>query len=221
MDNNTIANKKVGFLFDLDGVLIDSEKEYTSIWTEIDRQFPSGYENLALRIKGMTLTEIIDTYFPAPSQREGVPVLLHELEQKMSYEWLPGAKELLTWLKENEIPAALVTSSNQDKMNHLREELPEAESFFTYIVTGDQVKNSKPNPEGYLLGAKLIGCKPEHCVVFEDSLQGVKAGNASGAYVIGVAGTLPEEKIAPYSNIVVESLTEINPKSVIENLRNR
>ena len=72
MDNNTIANKKVGFLFDLDGVLIDSEKEYTSIWTEIDRQFPSGYENLALRIKGMTLTEIIDTYFPAPSQREGV-----------------------------------------------------------------------------------------------------------------------------------------------------
>ena len=62
--NTTIDNARIGFLFDLDGVLIESETEYSRIWTEIDRKFHSGYDDLATRIKGTTLDSIIDTYFP-------------------------------------------------------------------------------------------------------------------------------------------------------------
>lgn len=199
-----------GFLFDLDGVLIDSEKEYTRIWEEIDREFASGVPSLATKIKGMTLSEIVDTYFPEPEKREKVPEMLYYLEGQMHYEWLPGAKTLLTTLQDCHIPTALVTSSNEIKMRHLREELPEAENFFTAIVTGDKVSKSKPDPEGYLLGASLLNRPPEKCVVFEDSLQGVKAGKSSGAFVIGVAGTLPSHVIAPFSNMVVNSLKEID-----------
>lgn len=216
MTNNLFRSPQdtnIGFLFDLDGVLIDSEKEYTKIWAEINRVFPTGLPDLPIRIKGMTLVEIIDTYFPG--KQEEVSSLLYELERKMKYEWLPGAHELLFWLKNNDIPTALVTSSNDIKMQHLREELPELESLFTAIVTGDKVSKSKPDPEGYLLGADLLKCKPSNCVVFEDSLQGVKAGKASGAYVIGIEGTLSDAIISPFSDIVIKSLKQINVEELI------
>lgn len=196
---------KMAYLFDLDGVLIDSETEYSKIWSAINDRFKSGYPDLASRIKGMTLDNIISTYFSA-ADREEIIKMLYEQEQRMVYNWLPGAKELLLKLKKAGIPTVLVTSSNQDKMKHLREELPDLEPLFSHIVTGDQVSKSKPDPEGYLLGAKLAGAKPENCVVFEDSLQGVKAGKASGAFVVGVSGTLPAEKLEPYSNMVVNTL---------------
>ncbi|MDE5790810.1 MAG: HAD family phosphatase [Muribaculaceae bacterium] len=220
-NSSTLKRLNVGFLFDLDGVLIDSEKEYTRIWEEIDRQFPSGFEDLPTRIKGMTLTEIIDTYFAEPHQRTAVPRMLYELEGKMKYEWLPGARELLLWLKERNIPAVLVTSSNEVKMRHLREELPELESFFSAIVTGDKVSKSKPDPEGYILGANLIGRDPANCVVFEDSLQGVKAGNAAGAFVVGVEGTLPAATIEPFSDVVVCCLNDLDKEKTLLTLTSR
>lgn len=221
MDNTTNTENRVGFLFDLDGVLIDSEREYTRIWSEINQAFPTGISNLPIIIKGMTLVEIIDKYFSSPSHRDEVPKMLSELENKMKYEWTKGAKDLLSSIKGNNLPMVLVTSSNNEKMAHLREELPEALNFFSEIVTGDRVSHSKPHPEGYLMGAAIAGCNPRRCAVFEDSLQGVKAGRAAGAYVIGVVGTLSEETIAPFSDMTIHSLEEINLRSVIEELKNR
>lgn len=213
--------KDIVFLFDLDGVLIDSEKEYTKIWDEIDRRFVSGVKDLSLVIKGMTLDEIISTYFPDEKRGADVRKTLHELESEMKYEWMEGAKELLSKLHQKHIPVVLVTSSDRKKMAHLHEELPEAEYFFTYIITGDLVSRSKPDPEGYLKGMKLTGIHPSKSVVFEDSLQGVKAGRNSGAYVIGVSGTLSKETIAPYSNRVIDSLKDIDLNELVTLLRNR
>ncbi|MDE7412971.1 MAG: HAD-IA family hydrolase [Muribaculaceae bacterium] len=214
-------NSDIGFLFDLDGVLIDSESEYTKIWAEIDRRFPTKVDNLPIIIKGMTLVDIIDKYFPIPEYREAVPRLLYELEAEMKYEWLPGARRLLEVLSEKKIPKALVTSSNMMKMRKLYLQHPYMETMFDHIVTGDQVKKSKPDPEGYLLGAGLIGRTPKKCVVFEDSLQGVKAGRSAGAYVVGVAGTLKREVLAPFSDIVVDTLENIDIESIVLALKER
>lgn len=214
-------NKKIGFLFDLDGVLIDSEKEYTSIWAEIDRQFPSGIANLPLIIKGMTLKEIVDTYFPKPEWKEAVPDLLNKLENKMRFEWLPGAKETLMKLKNKNYPTVLVTSSNKDKMRLLYNQLPEIKSFFNYIITGDKVKKSKPDPEGYLLGASMIECCSVNCAVFEDSLQGVKAGKEAGAFVVGIEGTVDREKLLPFCNIVIPSVGSCDLDNLIFQLLER
>lgn len=208
--------KETGFLFDLDGVLIDSEKEYTRIWSAIDSEYPTGVKDFAIRIKGMTLTEILNMYYPDSENQRKVTDLLYSMESRMRYDWLPGARELLSYLRDNMLPRVLVTSSNKDKMQHLKDELPELELFFDYIITGDVVTHSKPNPEGYLLGASSINIPPSRCVVFEDSLQGVMAGKAAGATVVGVAGTLDASVIAPYADIVVESLAEIDPKKLIK-----
>lgn len=210
-----------GFLFDLDGVLIDSETAYSEIWTRIEREYPTGIEDFARKIKGTTLEKILSDNYPDASTRAKVEARLYELEGQMSYKPLPGAIELLMTLNERGIPAVIVTSSNDKKMQHLWSDLPDFRQYFRKIVDGDMVTHSKPDPEGYLLGASLIDRKPEHCVVLEDSLQGVKAGHNSGAYVVGVAGTLPAETIAPYCNMVVDTLEGFDVEGLVEILENR
>lgn len=217
MKNST----STGFLFDLDGVLIDSEREYSKIWTQVNKEYPTGKESLEKIIKGCTLDKILDDHYPDLEVREKVVKRLYELEKLMKYEYLPGARELLMALKEKGQPIVLVTSSNDIKMAHLDEEIPELRGLFDFIVTADLISHSKPNPEGYLLGASKINRDSRNCIVFEDSLQGVKAGRNSGAYVVGVAGTLPREVLAPYSDIVIDSLTELDADNLINIAANR
>lgn len=216
-----MSETKIGALFDLDGVLIDSEQEYTKVWSEINRLFPTAYPDLAHRVKGMTLDNIVATYYEADGLGDKVRETLHELETEMKYDWLPEAKEFLTWLSSISVPRALVTSSDNKKMGLLRVQIPELEGMMTELVTADKISRSKPDPEGYFLAATLIDVPPRNCVVFEDSLQGVKAGQASGAFVIGIAGTLPASVIEPYCDIVVNNLGEIDRNALVDILKNR
>ncbi len=203
-------NERIGCLFDLDGVLIDSEKLYTKIWEAIEQQWPTGIDNFAYKIKGTTLEDILDRYFPDEAVRADVIKELYRLESMMIYAPLPWALAFLDALRERNIPIALVTSSNDLKMQHLWKDMPGFKDKFDVIITGNEVTYSKPNPEGYLTAAHRIGVDPKRCAVFEDSLQGVKAGKAAGAYVVGVAGTLKAEDIAPCSDIVVNSVAEVD-----------
>lgn len=216
----TAGKRNIGFLFDLDGVLIDSETEYTRIWESIDKEYPTGVDNFAIKIKGMTLPEILSTYFPDNLQDEVIK-MLNDKEQKMKYRPLPGAIETLEYLKEKGLDAVLVTSSNEYKMQHLREELPQLENYFADIVTADKVHRSKPDPEGYILGASLLGVPARRCAVFEDSVQGVKAGKASGAYTVGLTTTLPADSLKPYVDEIAENLQGIDIEKIIQKLESR
>ncbi|MBO5445555.1 MAG: HAD-IA family hydrolase [Muribaculaceae bacterium] len=198
-------NKDIACLFDLDGVLVDSERIYTKIWEAIECQWPTGVENFPYKIKGTTLEDILHKYFPAEI-RQQVTEELYRLEGMMVYEPKPGAMKLLEKLREDEVATALVTSSNDLKMAHLWNDMPNLKGEFRTIITGDEVTHSKPDPEGYLKASSALGVDSRRCAVFEDSLQGVKAGRASGAFVVGVAGTLKAEDIAPYCDIVVDTL---------------
>ena len=206
----------VGFLFDLDGVIIDTESEYSKIWKKINEEFPSGIIGLEEKIKGTTLDNILITYYPDEKMRQQVADRLHELEGKMQYKYCPGAYEFLNNLSKNNLPKVLVTSSDNEKMKNLFLQLPELKHSFDYIITAEQVKTSKPDPEGYLLGANKIGIKPENCIVFEDSLQGVKAGKAASAYVIGIEGTFTSEQLSEYSDIIKDNLSDIDIQDLIE-----
>lgn len=210
-----------GFLFDLDGVLIDSELEYSKIWANINQEFPTGVDQLEKLIKGTTLDQILNTYFPDSYTRKAVAEKLHILESRMHYEFLPGAYEFLIEIKKRKFPLALVTSSDNKKMKHLNDEIPGFTDLFDFLVTAEYVKTSKPSPEGYLLAASKIGVKPRNCVVFEDSLQGVMAGKNADSYVVGVVGTLDAETISPYSDILVSSLGEIDLENLTQEVIKR
>lgn len=190
-------------LFDLDGVLLDSESTYTRFWTEIDRLYPSGIENYALAIKGTTLPEILKHY---PDDRVRADILrrIKEFQDIMTYTLFPGVTDFLSQLRRNSIPAAIVTSSDERKMRMLFEQLPEFRESFDVVIDASQVTRSKPDPQGYLMAAKALGVAPELCYVFEDSLQGLKAGRAAGATVVGLATTYTREVIAPLADKVID-----------------
>ena len=212
---------KIGFLFDLDGVLIDSEREYTKIWNEIEKEYPTGIENFAYKIKGQTLGKILSDNYPDPEIREKVTVRLHVLEKKMRYRYCEGAENLLERINEKGGKIAVVTSSDEVKMAHLHSDLPSFRNKVGVIIDASKVHKSKPDPEGYLLGAKKLGADIAKSVVFEDSVQGVRAGNASSAYVVGITGTKSRDELLPYSDIVIDSLLEINLEELIDLLKNR
>lgn len=196
--------RKTGVLFDLDGVLVDSEGEYTKFWGGMGRRYNVGGETFASDIKGTTLTEILKA-FPE-SEREGIVSELHEFEKNMTYPWIAGAETFVKSFAEAGIPFAIVTSSDEVKMSYLFKAHPDLKEMATALVTAGLVTKSKPDPEGYLKGASMIGVPIEDCFVFEDSMQGLEAGRRSGATVIGLATTNSRERINGKAHEIIDDL---------------
>ena len=196
--------KKVGVLFDLDGVLIDSEGLYTKFWEDIEEIYPTGVPNFALVIKGNALFKILDTYFPKELHQEIIS-RVHEFEHNIKYPIYEGVIDFLKSLKEKGIPTAIVTSSDDVKMNALYSEYPFFPQYFDVVITGSNVTESKPHPQGYLMAAERIGCKPQNCYVFEDSLQGLDAGMAAGTTVIGLTTNNPADKLKDKAHALIDS----------------
>jgi HAD superfamily hydrolase (TIGR01509 family) len=209
--------ENIGFLFDLDGVLIDSETEYTRIWETIDELYPTGVANFSQVIKGTTLPNILSTYF-REDIREEVFVKLHQMQQDMHFEYCPGAYEFLQELRRRNVKIAIVTSSDARKMELLWAQHPELKESVDVVIDAGMIKHSKPDPEGYLLAAAKLGLSPERCVVCEDAVQGIRAGKSAGATVIGFTATLGRDKIAAETDIVVDRISEIDIDSIIEKL---
>lgn len=201
--------KFYGALFDLDGVLIDSESTYTRFWQEIDRIYPTGIENYAIAIKGTTLPEIMKHY-DDESVKCDILRRIHDFQESMTYELYPGVVGFLTELRDRGIRSAIVTSSDNRKMQLLFEQLPQLKDLVDVVVDASMVTRSKPDPEGYLKAAEAIGCNPDDCFVFEDSIQGLKAGNASGATVIALATTYPQEQLKGKAAKIIGGFEDFN-----------
>ena len=196
-----------GVLFDLDGVVVDSESIYTQFWSNIDKLYPTGVENFAIAIKGNTLQRILADYFPDNDVQQDILERIKDFEINMRYKPFAEAIRFVNELKRNQFRIAIVTSSSQKKMDNLYAQNPGFRGMFDAIVTGDMVSHSKPDPEPYLLGAKAIGVAPESCYVFEDSISGIESGIRAGATVIGLATTLPYDKIDGKAHITINDFT--------------
>lgn len=200
-------------LFDLDGVIIDSEKLYTVFWNEINKIYPVDIPDFAVAIKGTTLPEILELY-PTQEIRDDITRRLHGFQDNMDFPLIDGAMDFLQWLKDEGIPAALVTSSDPRKMERLFAKLPQLRTMFTTVIDASKVTRSKPDPQGYLLAAAELNADPSQCVVFEDSINGLKAGRASGAKVVALATTHPASKLAPLADLVISAWSALDLSSL-------
>ena len=117
--------------------------------------------------------------------------------------------------KEGRMPIAIVTSSDRKKMQALYSQHPEFPTLFDQIVTGDMVTKAKPDPECFLMGAQLIGVDIKDCIVFEDSRNGLIAGRASGARVIGVATTLSTDAVDELSDMTINAVSELTVEQML------
>lgn len=197
-------------LFDLDGTLFDTEGQYTVIWNKISRRFRPDIPGLEYKIKGMTLKQIFERYFPDTEIQNEIDTILNQEEAKMRYEFIPGARAFIEDIKAQGVKCAVVTSSNQIKMASVARKMPEFGSIFDRILTAEDFSASKPAPDCYLLGARVFDCDISECVVFEDAFNGLQAGMSSGIYTIGVATNNKREDIADKCHYVIDDFQELS-----------
>ena len=199
-------------LFDLDGVVFDTEPQYTVFWGQQCREFHPEHPGLEHEIKGQTLVQIYDAWFSGPlAERQAeITERLNRFEQQMSYDYIAGLVEYITELRKNGVKTAVVTSSNQPKMEAVYQSRPEFKGMFDAILTSEDFERSKPDPDCYLKAAERLGVSKDDCVVFEDSYNGLKSGRAAGMYVVGLATTNSAEAIAPICDKVINDYTLLN-----------
>ena len=191
-------------LFDLDGVIVDTEGQYSLFWKQIGEEYMPGMPDFALAIKGRTLTQIYDTYFPDAADRAAITERLNAFERQMDFPYIAGAREFLEALQAKGVPTAIVTSSNCDKMACLYARHPEIKNLVTAVLTAEDARRSKPAPDCYLAAAERLGADISNCIVFEDSPNGLAAGRDSGAFVIGVCTSLAATEIEPLCDMYIE-----------------
>ena len=185
--------------FDMDGLLVDSEPLWLESETEMMAEF--GYQWLdsdqaaclggPLDRVGNYMSSLIG------GQRDGHSLMLEIIERmvlkfKGELPFMPGAIELISDLRANGIELTLVSASPRSLVDAALSNF--AESPFARSISSNDVKITKPDPEGYLLAASSGGHEISNCLVLEDSLTGVTAAKASGAWVLAVPHLVPIEK---------------------------
>ncbi|MBQ2131923.1 MAG: HAD family hydrolase [Prevotella sp.] len=206
-----------GALFDLDGVIFDTESQYSVFWGEQMRMYFPNEVGLENRIKGQTLVQIFDRFFPGMEQTQhDITQRLNEFEHNMSFVYVKGFEAFVQDLRSHGIKTAVVTSSNQAKMENVYRHHPEFISYFDRILTSEDFSKSKPDPDCYLKGASYLGTTPEECVGFEDSFNGLKAVKASGMKVVGLYTTNPREDILPYCDVVYPHYENVKYQDILQ-----
>ena len=186
-------NKKKGVLFDMDGVIFDTEKVYLDSWTKVCRDY--GYDlkrETYISVMGTGRENTIVTFkkalgddIPMDDMYKDKDKLIREAVESGDVPLKPGVVEILTYLKEHNIKIALATSAKRWRADT---QLKNAgiNDFFEAVVCGDEISKLKPNPEIFLKAAQKLGLNPEECIVVEDSTAGIKAAYSAGMYGIHV-----------------------------------
>ena len=201
--------KPIAALFDFDGVVVDTEPQYTLFWDEKGKKYHPEIPDFGHHIKGQTLIQIYKQYFRQPEGlQDEITRQLLDYELTMHFEYIDGVMDFMKELREKGVKLAIVTSSNDAKMANAYREHPELKSMVDYIVTADRVTHSKPHPECFMLGAEMLGVEKNYCIVFEDSFHGIEAGNRAGMKVIGLATTNSAEAIADKCALVIPDFTD-------------
>ncbi|MBR2102932.1 MAG: HAD family phosphatase [Prevotella sp.] len=198
-------------LFDLDGVVFDTEPQYSVFWGSQCRRYHPEAPGLENRIKGQTLQQIFDENFSGPLAPEQPAIVerLNHFESNMDFIYVPGFEDFIHMLRRKGVKTAVVTSSNQAKMDAVYRKRPAFRELFDQILTSEDFSESKPAPDCYLTAAARFGASPDECLVFEDSINGLRSGMAARMTVVGLSTTNAPEVIAPLCHLIIPDYTAL------------
>ena len=204
--------KGKAFIFDLDGVIVDTAKYHFLAWRNLANSL--GFEFTEVQnelLKGVSRVKSLEILLKIGNveltDNEKQTLLVNKNTEYLQYvnkmtadEILPGINELLSFLDQNNIKYALGSASKNaplilEKVGLLNR--------FTAIVDGNDVSKAKPDPEVFLIGAKKLNMKPEDCIVVEDAIAGVEAANAANMLSIGIG----DAKVLNEANYVLNDTT--------------
>ncbi|MGB8667219.1 MAG: sugar phosphatase [Serratia inhibens] len=199
-----------GFLFDLDGTLVDSLPAVERAWINWAKRRGINPQDVLDFIHGKQAITSLRHFMPGESeaaiQQEFLLLEQVEAQDTDGVTALPGAAALLARLNALDIPWAIVTSGSIPVATARRNAggLPQPEVF----ITAEQVKHGKPQPDAYLLGAERLGLVPQDCVVVEDAAAGILSGLAAGCQVIAVNAPADAPKLDQV-DLLLSSLEQI------------
>ncbi len=216
--------KEIAFIFDLDGVIVDTAKYHYLAWRNLANalgfDFTEAQNELLKGVSRIQSLEILLSIGKVELPRaEKEKLLLQKNTEYLEYvnkmtseEILPGVNDLLNFLEINDIRYALGSASKNaplilEKVGLLNR--------FTAIVDGNDVSKAKPDPEVFLIGAKKLGMNPENCVVVEDAIAGIQAANAAKMISIGIG----DLNVLYEADYVFKDMTAITP-DFLKNLMN-
>lgn len=206
--------KKTGFIFDLDGVLVDTAKFHFIAWQKLAKSLDIDFTKTENeQLKGVSRIKSLEKILTWGNKTIPEETFQHLIKQKnevyLGYvknmteeDILPGVIPVLNYLKENHYPLALGSASKNAKTILQKTALT---SYFQAIVDGNAVTKAKPNPEVFLKAAKLLDCTAYQCVVFEDAIAGIQAANTAGMRSIGIG----DAKILKEAHFIFPSFKEI------------
>ncbi len=209
-----------GVLFDMDGVLFDTEalgiEAMRQIGTEMGYNIDKAFYLTTL---GFPNSETIHIYrrafgddFPYDEVMRRFKAFYSKYNQNGSIPRKPGLMECLTGLKERGLKIALATSTKRPLVTEYFAAMPDIAACFDALVCGGEVPNGKPAPDIYVAAASAVGCTPGECIGVEDSFSGVRAIRASGANCVMIPDLLPfTTQFAPYVDHCLESLHKLCP----------
>jgi len=202
-------------IFDMDGVIVNSEPLWKIVNFEIYRKYKifmddKIYEKVIGRVeeevfgpffeeKGFSGKELEEINKKAIKERR--ELFMKKAEKRL--EMFKGAKEKIIELKNKGYKLAIATSSFKSLMDLVVDKF-EIREYFDILYSAEDVKNGKPNPEIYLKTMNKLNVKPNETVIIEDSINGIKAAKASGAYCIAVETTNPKEKLIVADKVIKE-----------------
>lgn len=204
---------KRGAIFDMDGLLFDTERVYREEWTAAGVEFVGHpAPELAEAVcgtSGDSLRKTILECYPNVDAQAYIDCVLVRVRNRVREEpvrLMPGVREILSYLQDNGFRLAVASSSAREMiLNNL--ERAQINGCFSAVVSGEDVLRGKPDPEIFQMAANWLDLKPEDCYVFEDGINGVLAGAAAGCSVVMIPDlTQPSEEARAKSTVILPSL---------------
>lgn len=205
--------------FDMDGLMVDSEPEW--LQSEIEVTAPYGYtwlEEDQIACLGGPLSRVGQYMFDKCGQQESPEFFTQSLidtqaaKMRGNTPTMPGAVELVRELQSHGVKTALVSASPRNIVDAVLDNL--GHDLFPFSISSDDVVNTKPHPDGYLKAAAISESDISNCLIFEDSLTGMKAATSSGAYLIAVPHLVTIDESARVR--VIKSLAQLNYNKIHE-----
>ena len=209
-------------IFDMDGVLVDSERFHKETEIEIFRKHgvKTSWDELS-SFTGMADSKLFEHFIrehsldvtPEQLADEKTGFLMESIKGRLRC--MPGAVELIRNLKGRDVKIGLATSSKKRVALGFLDELG-IRSSFDSILTADEVQNAKPDPEIYRKASETLDAKPEECIVIEDSGKGIKAARSAGIACIGLKSADSINQDLGGADLIIESLEELDNAKIRE-----
>ncbi len=216
---STLNSLPEALIFDMDGVLVDSNPFHLQKWIDLLNQhrIPFNADELPQQVLGKRNDTAFRLFFGSRLRDENILRLSEELEEKFRQAFrpyakpLPGLDALLARCYRAGLPMAVASSAMTKNVEFIVDALG-FRSYFRCLVTGDEVSHPKPDPEIYLRTACKLGVKPASCVTFEDSFVGVESAKRAGMKCVAIASTFPTDELREQTraDLVVKSFAELS-----------